>query len=92
MIGRFLIRDSVVQDIPYGHQHLAGDSDLHLHSVLASQAALSSHELVEEGVFCSGCAPGTFNHGFSKELVAMRYPARFDFACAFLVTGSEPHP
>ena len=36
MIGWLLIRDSVMQDIPYGHKHLSGYCDLHFHTVFAS--------------------------------------------------------
>ncbi len=36
MIVWFQIRDSVMQDMPYAHKHLACDGDLHFQPVLAS--------------------------------------------------------
>ena len=36
MNGWLFIEDAVLQDIPYGHRHLARDCDLYFHAVLAS--------------------------------------------------------
>ncbi len=71
----FYIRDSVMQDIPYAHKHLAGDGDLHFHAVLASLDTLPIRELCEKGVFCPGSPPSTFYHGLAEELVPMCNPA-----------------
>ncbi len=75
MIGWFLIRHSIMKDIPDGHQHLAGDGDLYFHAVLASLDTLPIRELCEKGVFCPGSPPSTFYHGLAEELVSMCNPA-----------------